>query len=309
LISATSQAENFPDTIREVLPSVVVISAISAPDTSVIDSIFEEAVVKQGTGFFIDEDTIVTSYHVIKGTTDVYYRAYNQNKRLKAKIVGYDPAADIVVLDIMDEDKSRVSGTPVKWHQGETQVGEDVFSVGHPFGFEFTVTKGIVSFAGRRDYAKNFIRYIQTDAAVNTGNSGGPLFNMNGEVIGIIQAIITISGGSNGISLATDSELSQQTIQRILLEKGEIKRSSFGVISRGTTQGILITEVMKNSPAKIGGLKKHDLIISVDGVPMVSSYELIDYVQSLRPGTTVNVTVRRGRDTITIPVVLGFLLN
>lgn len=285
------------------MPSVVAISSVSKQMSPIIDDIFENnAKVSRGTGFFVKEDIVVTSYHVVREGHEIFLSVKGNPGRYRVTLIGFDPLADIAVLRVKG-----LSGKPVKWSSNIPEVGEEVFSIGHPYGLTFTVTRGIVSYTDRRDTNRPFVKYIQTDASINSGNSGGPLFNMYGEVVGIIQSIISASGGSNGIGLSTSSAVSQITIARILKKGGKLERTYAGVTLENDTRGLMVVEVGPGSPAGFANVRVNDLILKVDGVPMVSFFEFIDHIQSLDPGDIVWLEIERRGTKLHIPLKLGRL--
>ena len=225
-----------------------------------------------GSGFIIDEKGIVvTNNHVIQGAEDVYVRV-DGNRNLKAKILGADPGMDLAVLQIESDEKFK----PVKFGNSNTaRIGDWVIAIGNPFGLGGTVTSGIISARNRSIGLSRYEDYIQTDASINQGNSGGPLFNMNGDVIGINTAILGQSG-SIGIGFAIPSNSAKKVINQ-LIEFGETKRGWLGVriqtVSKDIAdtekldrpRGALVASVAENSPSDKAGIKAGDIILEFDG--------------------------------------------
>ena len=246
-IQNTSNAANMPasfaDLAEKLMPSVVNISTTTTvttrsnpfpfefPPGSPFEDMFKDYGTPQkrqtsalGSGFIIDEKGIViTNNHVIQGAEDVYVRV-NGEKNIKAKVIGADPGMDLAVLQIESDQKF----TPVKFGDSDTaRIGDWVIAIGNPFGLGGTVTAGIISARNRSIGLSRYEDYIQTDASINQGNSGGPLFNMDGDVVGINTAILGQSG-SIGIGFAIPSNSAQKVINQ-LIEFGETKRGWLGV--------------------------------------------------------------------------------
>ncbi|SIS97301.1 serine protease Do [Roseivivax lentus] len=265
-----------------------------------------------GTGFVISEDgRIVTNAHVIDGADEVTV-TFEDGREFTAEVVGADPATDIAVLDIEAE------GLPfVSFGDSTTlQVGQNVIAVGNPFGLGTTVTTGIVSALGRNINAGPFDDFIQTDAAINRGNSGGPLFNEMGQVIGVNTAIISPTGGSVGIGFSVPSELASAIVED-LSDDGTVERGWLGVriapvsddvamalgFDEGT--GVMIEDVTADTPAEAAGFRKGDIVLSVNGEGVETPRDLTRAIATLRPGAEVDITyLRRGEET-QVTVTLG----
>ncbi len=256
-----------------------------------------------GSGFIIDSDgLIVTNHHVIEGATSVK-AVLSDGSSLDAEVVGSDAKTDIALLRVKTEkDLSAVSFGD----SSATEVGEWVIAIGNPFGFGGTVTAGIVS-AINRNIGGPYDAYIQTDAAINRGSSGGPLFNIKGEVIGVNTAIISPTGGSVGIGFAVPSATVQGVVSQ-LQQYGETRRGWLGVkiqivtediaesLNLGEASGALIAEVIEGSPAEKGGLQAGDLITEFNGKAVKTMRDLPRMVAEAEIGSRARVrVVRDGR--------------
>jgi serine protease Do len=269
----------------------------------------------QGSGFVISPDGfLVTNNHVIDGATKVQV-IFDQNNTYEADLIGTDQRTDLALLKI----KAPAGKTfPfVKLSDGAPRVGDWVIAVGNPFGLGGTVTAGIVSAHGR-DIGSGPYDYMQIDAAVNKGNSGGPTFNLDGEVVGVNTAIYSPSGGSIGIAFAIPAKTATEVINQ-LKTSGSVKRGWLGVriqsldddmaASLGLTEakGALVNEVTVPGPAAEAGIKNGDTILSVNGVKIADSRDLARQIANFTPGTKVDVKVLRGQREQVIGVKLGTL--
>jgi serine protease Do len=264
-----------------------------------------------GSGFVISSDGfIVTNNHVIENADEINVEFFS-GLRLSARLVGTDPATDIALLKVEHSD-----GLPfVPWGDSEAaRVGDWVLAVGNPLGQGFSVSAGIVSARGRA-LQGNYDDYIQTDAAINRGNSGGPLFNMDGEVIGVNTAILSPTGGSIGIGFAMSSNVAARVISQ-LLEFGSTRRGWLGVRIQDVSadiaeslglprpRGALVTEVMEG-PAREGGVVTGDVITSFDGGDVSDTRDLVRRVADAGVGRAVQVVVYREGTEQTLSVTLG----
>ena len=264
-----------------------------------------------GSGFVISEDGfVVTNNHVIEGADEITIEFFS-GEELKATVVGTDPKTDIALLKV-----EASSPLPfVKFGDSDlSRVGDWVIAMGNPLGQGFSVSAGIVS-ARNRALSGTYDDYIQTDAAINRGNSGGPLFNMDGQVIGVNTAILSPNGGSIGIGFSMASNVVTRVVDQ-LKEFGETRRGWLGVRIQDVTQdvadamelakaaGALITDV-PDGPAKDAGLMQGDVIVSFDGVEVEDTRGLVRQVGNSPVGATVRITVLREGKTQTIKVVLG----
>ena len=265
----------------------------------------------QGSGFVISADGfVVTNNHVVRGANRVMV-SFDEKERLPAKVVGTDPRTDLALLKIQSEKTFPY----VRFANKQSREGDWVVAVGNPFGLGGTVTAGIVS-ALSRDIGSGPYDFIQIDAAVNRGNSGGPTFNLKGEVIGVNTAIYSPSGGNVGIAFAVPAATAMEVIEE-LKTSGSVKRGWLGVKIQNVTKdiaeglglseasGALVSEVTGNGPAEKSGLRSGDAILSVDGNRIEDSRDLARKIAEYSPGTNVSVGIRRGDRNMTIKVNLG----
>ncbi len=265
-----------------------------------------------GSGFVLDEDGyIVTNHHVVDNAATVTVRL-SDDRTFEAEIVGTDPLTDIAVLKIdAGEDLQAV-----KMGDSEViRVGEDVVAIGNPFGLHSTVTTGIVSAKGRNISQGPYAEFIQTDAAINKGNSGGPLFNMEGEVIGVNSAIYSPSGGSVGLGFAVTSNIVEH-ITADLLDDGQVSRGWLGVsiqnvspelaaaLGIDSSAGALVSDVVPGSPAE-GALQQGDVILSFNDQSVDSSSELPLLVGTTKVGTDSTLTVLRDGKEEQVKLTIG----
>ncbi|MHA6325113.1 S1C family serine protease [Roseivivax sp. CAU 1753] len=269
-----------------------------------------------GTGFIVSKDgRIVTNAHVVEGADEVTVTFEDGSEHL-ATIIGMDPATDIAVLDIEGDDLPFVGfgdSTSLK-------VGQNVIAIGNPFGLGNTVTTGIVSALGRNINAGPFDDFIQTDAAINRGNSGGPLFNEQGQVVGVNTAIISPTGGSVGIGFSVPSDLAADIVAD-LADDGSVERGWLGVRIQPVSdevamalgfddgKGVMIADVTADTPAEDAGLKQGDIVLSVNGTAVETPRDLTRAIATERPGAEVEITyLRRGNET-SVTVTLGDRAN
>lgn len=264
-----------------------------------------------GSGFIISSDGyILTNAHVVKGADDVKVKLTDR-REFKAKIVGIDPRSDIALIKISATNLPKV---PIG-NSDQLQVGEWVIAIGSPFGFENSVTAGIVSATGRSLPSENYVPFIQTDVAVNPGNSGGPLFNMKGEVVGINSQIFSQSGGYMGVSFAIPIDVAMQVADQLKTE-GKVRRSRLGVVIQDVSagnanafglsrpEGALVSDIEKNGPAAKAGIKVGDVILKFNGQSIGNSIDLPRLVAATKPGTTIKLQIWRDRAAVEIPVTV-----
>jgi len=268
--------------------------------------------VGEGSGFVISADGYaVTNNHVVKDADEVMVKT-NDGKEYKAEVVGTDPKTDLALLKIKDGGNFAF----VKFADKEARVGDWVVAVGNPFGLGGTVTTGIISARGRDIGSGPYDDFLQIDASINKGNSGGPAFNLDGEVVGINTAIYSPSGGSVGIGFAIPASTAQEVITS-LKDTGAVTRGWLGVqiqpvtdeIAEGLNlkdkKGALVADVTDKSPALAAGIKTGDTIIKVGADEVSDPRDLAKKVARYAPGKSVDVTLIRGGKTMTIPVALG----
>ena len=267
-----------------------------------------------GSGFIVSPDgVILTNAHVVSGAKDVTVKLTDK-REFKAKVIGIDKPSDVAVLKI------DASGLPTVALDdgGPVRVGEWVVAIGSPYGFDNTVTAGIVSAKARALPDANYVPFIQTDVAVNPGNSGGPLFNMQGKVIGINSQIYTRSGGYQGLSFAIPINVALH-VKDQLIAHGTVTRGRLGITIQDVNQGLadafgldrpqgaLVSAVDKDGPAAKAGIEPGDVILSYDGTTIHGSTELPALVADTKPGKEVALTVARKHDRKEITVSVGEL--
>jgi serine protease Do len=266
----------------------------------------------QGSGFFISDDGyVVTNNHVVKGAREVTVKLSNDGE-FKARIIGTDPKTDLALLKV-DSDKQF---NYVNFSAKEPRVGDWVIAVGNPFGLGGSVTTGIVSARGRNIGNGPYDDFLQIDAPINRGNSGGPAFNLDGEVIGINTAIFSPSGGSIGIGFAIPAQEAVHVIED-LKDKGSVTRGWLGVQiqpvtdeiaeSAGlkVTQGALVADVTADSPALKAGIKIGDAIVRLDGETVKDPSDLARRVARISPGKPAKVTVMRNGKEEQVELTIG----
>ena len=326
---------SFADLAEKLMPSVVNIASTQTirttsnpfpfefPEGSPFKDMFKEfnqprerKATGLGSGFIIDEKGIVvTNNHVIQGAEDIVV-SVNGSKEYKAKVIGKDPYMDLAVLQIESDEKF----IPVSFGDSDkARVGDWVIAIGNPYGFGGTVTTGIISSRNRDIGLTRYDDFIQTDASINVGNSGGPLFDLNGKVVGINTAIIAPGrSGSIGIGFAIPSNSASKVIEQ-LIEFGETKRGWLGVRIQVVTEeiaeveklekpeGALVANVSEGSPAAKGGIKPGDIILEFDGKKVDTMRTLPKLVAQTKVGKRVTVKIWRNQQLISKKVLLGRL--
>ena len=268
----------------------------------------------QGSGFIISPDGyVLTNAHVVSGAEAGDIKVKLTDKReFHAKLVGADPRTDVALLKIDGKDLPAVRiGSP-----DSVEVGEWVAAIGSPFGFENTISAGIISAKGRALPAETYVPYLQSDVALNPGNSGGPLFNLDGEVIGINSQIYSRTGGYMGLSFAIPIDLAMDVAKQ-LRESGRVTRGRLGVQIQSLTQdlaksfglarpdGALVSSVEKDSAAQKGGVEAGDVILEYNGKPIADSTDLPVLVAKTQPGSTAKVKVWRDRQEKNLTLTVG----
>ena len=271
----------------------------------------------QGSGFFISEDGyIVTNNHVVNDGS-AFTVVMNDGTELDAKLVGKDTRTDLAVLKVEEKDKRKFTYVNFA-DDSQIRVGDWVVAVGNPFGLGGTVTAGIISARGRDIGSGPYDDYLQVDAAVNRGNSGGPTFNLNGQVVGINTAIFSPSGGNVGIAFAIPASVAKNVVAD-LMKDGKVDRGWLGVqiqpVSRDIADslgladaaGALVVEPQADSPGAKAGIKKGDVITALDGDPIKDPRDLARRVADIAPGKKVDLSVWRDGKSETISVEIGTL--
>ncbi len=344
---ATAQAEDLPDftgLVEQASPAVVNIStrqklpdravASQMPDLEGLPPMLREFLERGmppssrapgrgdrqreaqslGSGFIISPDGyVLTNNHVVDGADEIIVRLSDRSE-LKAKLVGTDPRTDVALLKIDGKDlpTAKLGSTD------KLKVGEWVLAIGSPFGFDHSVTKGIVSAKGRSLPNDTYVPFIQTDVAINPGNSGGPLFNMKGEVVGINSQIFTRSGGFMGLSFAIPIDVAMDVANQ-LKANGKVDRGWLGVVIQEVNKdlaesfgldrpaGALVAQVLEDSPAAKGGLRVGDVILSANGQPIVMSADLPHLIGNLKDGSKAELEVIRDGKRQKLTVTVGAL--
>ena len=267
-----------------------------------------------GSGFIISSDGyILTNTHLVDAADEINVKLTDK-REFRAKLIGADRRTDIALLKIDATGLPKVTqGDPEK-----LKVGEWVVAIGAPFGFENSVTAGIVSAKGRSLAQENFVPFIQTDVAINPGNSGGPLFNMKGEVVGINSQIYSRTGGFMGLSFAIPIDVATD-ISNQLIASGKVSRGRIGVLIQEVTKelaesfglpkpsGALVASVQKGGPAEKAGVEPRDVILKFDGKMVTSSGDLPRIVGATKPGAKVQMQVWRNGATKEITITVDEL--
>lgn len=267
-----------------------------------------------GSGFIISEDGyLITNNHVIDGAEDIIVRLIDRNE-YKAKLIGSDAKSDIAVLKI----DAKGLPTVKLGKSADIKVGEWVVAIGSPFGFDYSVTSGIVSAIGRSLPSDNYVPFIQTDVAINPGNSGGPLFNLRGEVIGVNSQIYSRTGGFMGLSFAIPMDVALEVVEQ-LKTKGSVSRGWLGVYIQEVTreladsfgmktpQGALVTNVIEDSPAEKGGLESGDVVLEFNGSEINRSSDLPPLVGRVVAGSKAKVKLLRNGKFKVMSIKIGEL--
>ena len=272
----------------------------------------ERSVRGQGSGFIVSEDgLILTNAHVVDGATEVMVRLTDR-REFSAEVIGLDKPTDVAVLKIDADDLPTVPvGDPAS-----ARVGGWVLAIGSPFGFENSVTAGIVSAKSRSLPNDGYVPFIQTDVAINPGNSGGPLLNLAGEVIGINSQIYSRSGGYQGLSFAIPIDVAVN-VKNQLVATGKVTRGRVGVgiqdLNQGlaesfgleSSRGALVTQVEKGSPAEQAGLQSGDVILALQGKPVERSADLPPRVGAMSPGSEATMSIWRDGERKQLEVTIG----
>ena len=268
-----------------------------------------------GSGFIISKDGyVLTNNHVVADADEIYVRL-SDRREMEATLVGADPRSDLALLKIDAGDDLPV----VKiGKSADLKPGEWVLAIGSPFGFDYSVTQGIVSAKGRSLPNENYVPFIQTDVAINPGNSGGPLFNLDGEVVGINSQIFTRSGGFMGLSFAIPMDVAMDVVEQ-LKASGSVQRGWLGVVIQEVNKdlaesfdlpkpaGALVAQILPGGPADEGGLKVGDVIMSFNGAEISRSADLPHAVGRVRPGTEASMVVMRDKSRKTLTMEIGSL--
>ncbi len=265
-----------------------------------------------GSGVIVSkEGHILTNNHVIQGMTTIAVQL-TDGREVPARFIGADPSTDIAVLQI-----NVPNLTPLLLADSENvRVGQVVFAIGNPFGLQETVTQGIISARGRRAMSDSDVEFLQTDAAVNEGNSGGPLLNLRGEIVGINTAIFSKTGGNIGISFAVPSNTARRTLESVLAT-GRAVRGYLGVVLQAMSpelaaqlgaadpRGAIITDVAPGSPAEAAGLQPGDIIRKIGSRPILTLPDVRSRVAELKVGAKAEIVIERGGRSISVSATIA----
>jgi len=328
VVDARAVPDSFAPLVKEVLPAVVniaVTETVSGGDViaqlppelqnTPLGREFRrrfgsqrEQVMGAGSGFIVDPSGIIVTNNHVVGHANRIAVSLTDGTELPAHVIGTDDLTDVAVIKV----DAPHPLPAVHWgDSSKVEVGDWILTAGNPFGLGGSVTAGIVSAEGRDLGEGPFDRFLQLDAPVNPGNSGGPAFNLEGQVVGMTTAIVSPSGGSVGIAFAIPSNLVSRIVSQ-LRSTGEIARGWLGVAvetrgaqlsGRGGT--VAIAGISPGGPASHAGLRTGDQVVAVDGQPITSTSGLIRVIAEKSPGTTVKVTVRRSGREVTVPVTIG----
>ncbi|WP_068825439.1 DegQ family serine endoprotease [Pseudomonas sp. BMS12] len=267
-----------------------------------------------GSGFIISDDGyVLTNNHVVADADEIIVRLSDRSE-LEAKLIGADPRTDVALLKVEGKNLPTVK----LGKSDELKVGEWVLAIGSPFGFDHSVTAGIVSAKGRSLPNENYVPFIQTDVAINPGNSGGPLFNLDGEVVGINSQIFTRSGGFMGLSFAIPINVAMDVANQLKAD-GKVSRGWLGVVIQEVNKdlaesfglekpaGALVAQVLESGPAAKGGLQVGDVILNLNDQPIVMSADLPHLVGALKPGSKAVLEVVRDGERKRIKLEIGSL--
>lgn len=296
---AQGQYPSFADLAEKLLPSVVNISTTTLNENGE-DSLTSESETL-GSGFIISSDGyIVTNQHVIDKAKTINVILQN-NEKIEAEIIGEDKQTDLALLKIT----AQTPLSPVNWGNSDTmRVGDWVLAIGNPFGLGGSVTAGIVSAKSRDIESGSYDNFIQTDAAINQGNSGGPMFNLNGEVIGVNSAIFSSTGESMGIGFATPSKMAQWVISQLRTNR-QVIRGWIGIFIQPAPypqQGILVSRITENSPAQAAGFSAGDIIRKFNTMPITGTTDLSRIIAESAVGELLDFEISRNGEIMNIKV-------
>jgi serine protease DegQ len=324
---AAAKAASYSDAVAKAAPAVVYIFTSGTvrggrhpfPDDPVFrrffgDSLDDPRGPRLGSGVIVSaKGYLLTNNHVVEGMEEIEVLLADGKTRLKAKLVGTDPETDLAVLKVEGEKLPAIT-----FGSADTvRVGDVVLAIGNPFGVGQTVTIGIVSGLGRRGLNLNtYENFIQTDASINVGNSGGALIDASGNLIGINTAIFSRTGGSVGIGFAIPVSTAKAVLEQIV-EQGRVTRGYIGVQTQGVssevaealkaakTSGVLIAGVERDGPAEKAGVKAGDVLLAVNAVPTPDTATMLDAVADLKPGSQASLKLRRDQKEFDLQVTVG----
>ena len=306
--SPSQNRESFFDAISRSAPAVVNIYSVSIEQD---DGLFRRQPRERaslGSGVIMtDNGYIMTCFHVVNGADSILV-ALQDSSVLEAQIVGSDPLTDLAVIKVTADDLHVIP----QLDETDIRVGDVVMAIGNPYDLGQTITQGIVSRAGRFSGLANYTDFIQTDAVLNQGNSGGALVDSNGYLVGITNANFQIRDGRkrvrnvDGIGFAVPYELANR-IMNDIITNGKVIRGYLGFegAAYNNRTGIVVSEVVSNSPAEKAGLQPQDLIISIDGIPIESATKTLNRIAESAPGTAIALEVSRDGETIFLEAIVG----
>lgn len=321
-IDSNTNGNGFAPLVKKVRPAVVkvisetVVTRRGRYGDDFFDRFFRsrprrERVSGVGSGFFISSDGyIITNNHVVKDAVSVKIQTLDDNE-YKARVIGTDPRTDLALLKVKGKDLPFIQ----LGDSNRVEVGEWVLAIGNPLAQDLSVTAGIISAKGRQLGVAQYEDFLQTDASINRGNSGGPLINMSGKVIGINSVILAPTGGNIGIGFSIPSNMARKVIDDLKTE-GRVVRGYLGVGVQAVsdedakdldleTGGALVMSVEENSPADKAGLKKYDLIVSVSGKKVKNGSDVARFIADSSPGDTVEIVIYRGSKKMTVKAVVA----
>jgi S1-C subfamily serine protease len=313
-LQVTTDSNAIVQAVQRIGPSVVKVIASQQPQDPLSYLLGSGPQVAIGSGFIITyqgRQLVLTNTHVV-GEADQLAIKLTDGRQLQGRVLGAEPTSDIAAVEIVDPPADLVSATLGDSEQ--LQVGEWVIAVGNPFDYEHTVTVGVVSAKGYRPVSRNrYQNVIQTDAAINTGNSGGPLVDQGGNVVGINYRIYSPTGATVGIGFAIPIAAAKQMLYFLTeggpwIGIGEPAPNSQGLaryLGLATDQGVVITEPAPNGPAQRAGLRSMDVILAVDEVEVIGTDQLRDRLLKHRIGDTINLRVQRGTEIMNLTVQAG----
>ncbi|MGJ3256614.1 MAG: S1C family serine protease [Alcanivorax sp.] len=319
-----SGTASYAGAVNHAAPAVVnifttqILTSEDVPEDPLFNRFMEEprrerALNSLGSGVIVDDEGyILTSYHVIRDADEILV-ALRDGRDAPARVVGTDPETDLALLHVALEDLPEVELNG----NGPVQVGDVVLAIGNPLGVGQTVSMGIVSATGRSHLGiATFENFIQTDAAINRGNSGGALIDTRGHLIGINTAILSADGSWQGIGFATPASIARE-VMRDLIDHGRVIRGYLGVTVQDITpslaetfgmdqvRGGVITEVVIDSPAHKGGLQPGDVLVGINDTAMADGYEAMNRIAGMKPEEQVSLNIVRNRQPMTVDVVIG----